>query len=139
MNIEELKKSIEEDLKIDHASIKMETEKQALVYFKWASMLAESRHKANESRAKLTFIEACLSSEVRENPEKYSLKDKPTETAIKHVVVQNKDYIQERQRLSVLVLKEELLYSSIKALDYKNGALEYLNHETIKENGHETK
>ncbi len=127
MNKEDLNKSINEDLKIDHSLIKAEWEKLPLIYYKWSKLFIEAQYESNEARAKLSYIEAVLSNDIRINHDKYELKNSPTETAIKNIIIQNKDYIEARRNHSNLLFSKELLNSVLKSLEYKKSALENLN------------
>lgn len=127
MNNEELSKLINEDLKIDHSSIKTELEKQASTYYKWSKLLAESRYELNEAKAKLHYIEAFLYVDVRINYGKYNYKNQPTETGIRSIIIQDKNYIDARHKQVDLAIKTDLLSSAVKALEHKKSALEYLN------------
>jgi hypothetical protein len=129
MNSEDLSKLINEDLKIDHFSIETDWRKQALIYYKWSKLLAESQCELNEVKANLNYIEASLSDDIRKNYKKYDLRTHPTETAIRNIVFLNKDYIEASRKQFNLTVKTDLLNSAVRALEHKKSALEYLNYK----------
>ena len=127
MNSEELSKLINEDLKIDYFSIESEWRKQPLIYYKWSKLFAESRYELNKARENRDGIEAALYVDVKINHEKYNYKNQPTETAIRSIIIQDKNYIEARDKLFNLTVMTELLSSAVRALEHKKSALEYFN------------
>jgi hypothetical protein len=128
MNFEELSKLINDDLIIDNFSIEADWRKQAVNYYKWSKLLAETRYQLNEAKAKLSHIESTLYVDVRVNYDKYNYKNNPTEAAIRSIIVQDNDYMEARDKIAVLTVKAELLSSAVKALEHKKSALDYLNY-----------
>ena len=124
MNHEELSKVINEDLKIDFSSLETEWEKQALIYYKWSELWTEARYELNELKIKLSNIEAALYVDIKVNYANYNYKSAPTESAIKSIVIQDKDYIDTRTKIASLTVKTELLSSAVRALEHKKCALE---------------
>jgi len=127
MNHEELRKLINEDLKIDFSSLETEWQKQALIYYKWSELWTEARHELNELKIKLSNIEAALYVDIKVNYANYNYKSAPTESAIKSIVIQDKDYIDTRAKIASLTVKTELLSSAVRALEHKKSALENIN------------
>ena len=127
MNSEELSKLINQDLMFDHFSIEADWRKQALNYYKWSKLLAESRYELNKARENRDCIEAALYVDVKINHEKYNYKGQPTETAIRSIIIQDKNYIDARDKLLDLTVKTELISSAVRALEHKKSALEYFN------------
>lgn len=117
---------LNEDLKIDRASIEKERVKLAIIFFKWSKLFVESQNNSNEAKAKLTYIQAFLSDDIRTNYDNYNLESRPTETAIRNMVVQNKDYIKARCNHATLQLRTEFLSLAVKAFEFKKSALEKL-------------
>lgn len=127
MNSEELSKLINDDLKIDNFCIEADWRKQALIYYKWSRLLAESRYELNKAKENRDCIEAALYVDVKTNHEKYNYKSQPTETAIRSIIIQDQNYIDARDKHFSLTIKTELISSAVKALEHKKSALEYLN------------
>jgi hypothetical protein len=129
MNHEELSELINEDLKISISSLETEWGKQALNYYKWSELLAESQRKKMEARIKLNDIEAKLDLDVRNNPKKYNL-DRLTETVIKNIIITSSGYVEANLRYLDLAKNYDLLHAAVRALEHKRSALEYLKLKT---------
>jgi len=129
MNNEELSKLINEDLKIDISSLETEWENQALNYYKWSELLAESQRKKMEAKIRLNAIEAKLDFDVRNNPQEYNL-NRLTETVIKNTITTLSGYVEANLRYLDLVKNNDLLHAAVRALEHKISALENLKLKT---------
>jgi hypothetical protein len=125
MNNEELIKLVNGDLKINISSLETEWEKQALNYFKWSELFAESQRKKMEAKLTLDSIESKIDLDVRSNPKKYNL-DRITEAAVKNLIINSQGYVTANLKYLDLVKENDLLHAAVKALEQKKSALEHL-------------
>lgn len=113
-------------LSIDRMSLDIECMKQASLYQEVIEDLANVTFNRDTCKEKLEVLKAEIDSEVRAAPEEYGLVAKPTETAIRNIVIceprteaKTKEYLE-------LCRQTALLSGAKGALEHKKSALEML-------------
>jgi len=124
-------RELSEDLKIDQSSIDEEWKKFPVIFFKWSQRYIECKNIANEALIQLNFIEGFVGHDVRCDRNKYKLPCGPTETAVKNIVVLDKNYNEAKLNYENIMVRVELLSSALKALEHKISTLENLSHLTV--------
>ena len=119
------KKPDEDILYIDKTRLDEEWIKQPKLYFKYASMLAETTREEQDAKAKRELVKSEIASRIRKNPTKYGL-DKATEAAINSVMMKQTKYMEAQNYLLDLRLRIGILQATVNSLNHRKSALERL-------------
>lgn len=80
------KTELDADKAIDPAALDVEAVRQSELFFKWSERAIEAKHESELAEYQMDLVTARLQLDVRRNPVKYDIGEKPTEAAIKAVV-----------------------------------------------------
>lgn len=116
-------RNYDEDLKIDKDQLEIEWEKQPMIYFYWAQKEAEALEARDRANQKMNIVQAEMDAKVRSNPSDYGLNDKPTETAIKNIVTNSKEYRLVENDVIEKNKTVRVLQAAVIAFDHKKRAL----------------
>jgi hypothetical protein len=114
-----MKRDYNEDLTIDKNALEIEWEKQAAIYFYWAEKEAEALEAKDKASQRLDIVQAEMDAKIRANPSQYGLGEKTTETAIKNILTNSKEY---REAENELIEKNKIvrvLNAAVIAFDHK--------------------
>lgn len=118
-----MSRNYDEDLKIDKDQLEIEWEKQPMIYFYWAQKEAEALEARDRANQKMNIVQAEMDAKVRSNPGDYGLNDKPTETAIKNIVTNSKEYRLVENDVIEKNKTVRVLQAAVIAFDHKKRAL----------------
>lgn len=122
-----MSRNYDEDLRIDRDQLEIEWEKQPMIYFYWAQKEAEALEAKDRASQKLNIVQAEMDAKIRANPSQYGLGEKTTETAIKNILTNSKEY---REAENELIEKNKIvrvLNAAVIAFDHKKKALTKLS------------
>ena len=114
----------QEDLKIDKYSLHEQWEIQPSLYIKWAEKSAEAMYERDKAKELLDLISAEVEFEIRNNPQNYGLKEKPTESAIKSKIIIDEKYIKSNENYLLSKKNAAIISGVLVALEHKKKALE---------------
>ncbi len=117
---------LKDDLNIDKFSLDIEWEKQSQLYLKYSEMLAEYETRRDKLKDLIEVEKAEIEKEIREFPEEYGLKAKPTEGSIKAVVSTDKKIKKMKKKYFQFIKQSKIWGALVKSLDHKKKALENL-------------
>lgn len=110
---------------IDREQLDTEWMRQAELFFKHASRLADAKRDLESVRAEQEVTYAELDQAIRANPEQYDLK-KISEGAIKQAILSQGKYSEINIMVGQLKHKVDILQAAVSALDHRKRALENL-------------
>jgi dGTP triphosphohydrolase len=108
---EETETSLAQDQDIDLYSLHEELRKQPNLFYKWAKRYAKAKAETfkveerlkvvrAETRSDLDRKRAEIDADIRSDPEKYGYDKKPTEDAIRALIVKHEDYRQAEKEIA---------------------------------------
>ncbi|MFA5355253.1 MAG: hypothetical protein WC302_00745 [Candidatus Paceibacterota bacterium] len=116
--------SYKDDLEIDRFALDTEWMKQPVLFAKWGEAEAEAEDKRDKLKDQMSVIESDLAKKVREDPTKYGLKEKPTESAINDVVNLHPDYRKVVSDYMEAVKTAKIMTIATRAFEHRKRALE---------------
>jgi hypothetical protein len=122
-----MSRNYEDDLRIDKNALELEWEKQASIYFYWAQKEAEALEARDRANQRLNVVQAEMDSAIRSDPSKYGLGDKVTETAIKNLVTNSKEYRAAETDVIEKNKTARILGAAVVAFDHKKRGLTKLS------------
>jgi len=111
-------------LNIDLNALEVEAARQPRLLFQASKELAKQKTEFGNAEKKLEYTHAILIKNVRADPEKYKLDKKPTETAIKSVVLTLKKYRIALNALGEVQYNIDILKGLVNALEHKKRMIE---------------
>ena len=118
-----MQRNYDEDLRINKDQLEIEWEKQPMIYFHWAQKEAEALEAKDKANQRMNIIQAEMDAKVRSSPGDYGLSDKPTETAIKNIVTNSKEYREAENDYIEKNKTVRILNAAVIAFDHKKRAL----------------
>ncbi len=112
-------------VEVDIEQLDKEWVEQPTRFHKAAKKVADARHELAKAKAALEIIEAEVALDIRNNPTTFGLK-KPTETAVKNMVVVDKRTQTAVKTLNKAKHKVDVFEARVSALEHKKRALENL-------------
>ena len=116
-------KNYEKDLRIDKHALEIEWEKQPTLFMQYAELEADAQEVKDRAVQKLGITQAEMDAKIRKDPSGYGLGDKVTDTAIKHIVVNSKEYKAAEDAVIVATKKVRIFGSAVTAMEHKKRAL----------------
>lgn len=113
-------------LKIDRYRLDSELIRQPQKYMDWALLAAKAEIETKETEQKYDLIKGSVEKKVRSDPERYGLKEKPTEAAVKHEALKNKKVKRYFKYYMDALQNEKILKRAEKAFQQRKGMLEAL-------------
>lgn len=113
-------------LAIDELRLDQECIKQPQLYFTYAQQAADARRELDECKSVLDVASAELSKEIRKNPTKYGLNDKPTEASINSTISLQKRYREAHDAIVDASHRVAVLGAAVTALEHRKRALTLL-------------
>lgn len=111
-------------LSIDLNELDKEWARQPKLYFDYASELAHSRRKLDETEAEVKLVKAEIDRDIRDKPILYNLKQQPTEASINTTIFLQPRFKEVQRRVIILQERVNVLEAMVKSLDHKKAALE---------------
>ena len=116
----------EDDLAIDQHSLDTEWLRQSKLMHKYSVLYADLSSFRDEAKEELARIDAEIDLEIRTGWEAYGFEVKPTEAAIKSVIVNDERHIAAVKELNECSRKMIIAQGAKTALEHKKSALERL-------------
>ena len=110
-------------LNIDELNLDKECINQPTRYFEFANKLANARNALDEARGDYDVTEAEISKRIRDNPAKFGLEAKTTETAIKAAVAVQPTLKVALQAVNEAKHRVDILQAAVTALDQRKRML----------------
>tara|TARA_R110000824_G_scaffold89967_1_gene220153 strand:+ start:742 stop:1227 length:486 start_codon:yes stop_codon:yes gene_type:complete len=112
-------------LEINEFELDKEWIQQPSTYHKYATKLAEAKHRLEESKAQTELVKAELSSEIRNNPNEFGIA-KITETVVASTILTQDEFKSVQAELFDQKHQVDLLQAVVTSLDHRKRALESL-------------
>jgi hypothetical protein len=113
-----------DDLEIDINALEKEWEKQPSTFMYYSKKEAFAQEEKDRAAQKLNIIYAEMDSKVRKNPSKYGITaEKPTDTAIKQVILRSEDYKTAEENVIIKTKQMRILSAAVIAFEHKKRAL----------------
>jgi hypothetical protein len=122
-----MRRDYNDDLAIDKNQLEIEWEKQAAIYFYWAEKEAEALEAKDRANQRLNIVQAEMDAKIRSNPSAYGLPEKTTETAIKNILANSKEYLEAENNVIEKNKTARVLAAAVKAFDHKKTGLSKLS------------
>jgi len=110
---------------IDEHALDKECVAQPTNYLRWSHRVADLNQEINQLDAEADVMKAELDNRIRETPAKYGL-EKITETAVKQVIVRDKEYSAKLAEIRDLRHEVDLANGVLHALEHKKRMLSLL-------------
>lgn len=117
---------LKNDVQIDLNQLHLEWQKQPALYEQWSSAHCDAIAERDTFKIKCDIKHSVLSTDIRNNYEKYGLDKKPTEAQVEALIVSNPEYQKMQYDLAKMNKEVNLLQAARTALEHKKRALESL-------------
>ena len=112
-------------LSIDLNRLEVELERQARLFGKWASRLADAKGRVRDAKSELAVTKAELKMEIRSKPDRFRMK-KVTDQSVEDCVILQTDYKHALRVLNEALHYEDVLQAKVDALEQKKRMMEKL-------------
>lgn len=116
----------EHDISIDQLDLEFELVRQASLYLKYSELSIEANFERDKLKERIKLVETEIDLGIRQNPTEYGFDSKPTETAIRACIIQQKEYQDINKDYIEAVRLLNQLNGAKTALEHKKKALELL-------------
>lgn len=114
-----MKLDYKRDLKINRNKLDEELENHAQIFMDYAVACAEAEEEMNNAEQNVKIVKAELSEKIRNNPKKYGLMGKITETAIKLCVDKSREKKVVKQKYHRAIKNYKILGSAKEAFQFQ--------------------
>ena len=111
---------------IDHNALDVEWIEHPGIFMEVSMELVEEKKKLKKLQMRADMREADAAKEIKEDPEKFGLKAKPTIPDVKGAVDTHEDVLSSRKKIIEQEYEVAMLSACVGALDHKKRALESL-------------
>jgi hypothetical protein len=111
---------------IDQTQLDKEWVEQPKLFFEYAVMLADERSNLERRKAQADLVRAELDKQIREDPVKFGLGSKLTETAINNTITENSQMQKANTKIRLAKHRVDVFQAAVNALDQRKSALERL-------------
>jgi len=118
--------SFKDDIIIDKFQLEEEWQKQPYLFEKWSTRYAEAVDEKDRLKLKIEVVKADIENDIRNDPKKFGLGDKPTVNAIAAVVTTNEDVVTLTGAYLDAVKNSNILQGVKEAMNHRKSALENL-------------
>lgn len=122
-----MKRDYNEDLKINLDALEEEFQRQPALYMFWAEQEVNAQEAKDKASQRLNIVQAEMDAKVRLNPLKYGLSEKATETAIKNVIINSKEYREAEEDVIVKTKSMRIFSAAVTAMEHKKRSLTKLS------------
>ena len=117
----------EQDLELDQHGLDFEWLRQASLYLKYSILYADLASYRDEAKEKLQRIDSEIDLEIRSDWSSFGFESKPTEGAIRAIILQDDRHIKAANELNFATREVNIAQGAKVALDHKKAALERLS------------
>ena len=117
----------EQDMELKQHGLDFEWLRQSSLYLKYSVLYADLASYRDEAKEELQRIDAKTDLEIRSNYGEYGFETRPTEAAIKAVILQDAGHIKAANELILATREVNIVQGAKVALDHKKSALERLS------------
>lgn len=114
-----------EEIQIDPERLDQEWVRQASLFGKYCSLLAEANKNLDFLKEELNILDAEIKIDIVKNPEHYEL-SKVTEGTIQAVIIQKPEHKRLVNKIAETKYEADILLAAVRSLDHKKSALENL-------------
>jgi hypothetical protein len=119
-------KSYADEIKINTDDLITEWQEQPVLMMKYSDLFAAAVFERDTAKVKLDYVEAQIDSEIRKDYKKFGYSSKPTEAAIKNIIISNKKYRKALKKV-VYTTKQANHMSGVRtSFEHRKKALENL-------------
>ena len=111
------------DLAIDESNLPGEWQVQASMMLDYGIQLADAMAEVDESRAKLSVIDAGLDRDIRSDPDAYDIA-KATETTVPACINEQPEHIKALKRVNQARHTQRVLQAAVDALSHRKNTLQ---------------
>lgn len=116
----------EKDIKIDESALDLEWLDQPQLFMKYASHSAEKSMELDLAKEALDLEKAELDRQIREDPERFGIPGKLTETIVTNTIITQPGYKKALKKVNEARFEYEISRAAVSAMHTKKDALENL-------------